>query len=117
MKFLADENFPALVVRYLREAGLDVRWVRTDFQGIDDEMVLQKANEEQRIILTFDKDFGEIAFRDKLNTQNGIVLFRLAIIDIEISAIFIRDTILSRNDWASHFSVIEKDKIRMRKIE
>ncbi|TAE14604.1 MAG: hypothetical protein EAZ95_09720 [Bacteroidetes bacterium] len=62
MKFLADENFPALCVQKLREAGLDVKWVRTDFQGIDDMTVLTKATEEERTVVTFDKDFGDMVY-------------------------------------------------------
>lgn len=114
MKFLADENFPALCVQKLREAGLDVKWVRTDFQGIDDVTVLSKATEEARTILTFDKDFGDMVFRDKLPFPFGIILVRLNIFEIHSTSDFLTQVICSRQDWYLHFSVIETDKIRIR---
>ena len=63
MRFLADENFPGLAVSELRKRGHDVSWVLTDSPGISDQEVLGRAKDENRILLTFDKDFGELVFR------------------------------------------------------
>jgi uncharacterized protein with PIN domain len=63
MRFLADENFPANAVKELKAAGHDVIWVRTAAPGSRDEDILALAAREERIILTFDKDFGELAAR------------------------------------------------------
>jgi predicted nuclease of predicted toxin-antitoxin system len=63
MRILADENFPGDAVTALREQGHDVLWIRTDAPGISDHEVLTHAQAEARILITFDKDFGELAFR------------------------------------------------------
>jgi predicted nuclease of predicted toxin-antitoxin system len=66
MRFLANENFPLDAVEALRHQGHDVVWIRTESPGISDPEVLSRAQTEDRILLTFDKDFGELAFRTKL---------------------------------------------------
>ncbi len=66
MRFLANENFPADAVSALRDQEHDVAWIRTDSPGISDLEVLDRAQREDRILITFDKDFGEPAFRLKL---------------------------------------------------
>ena len=63
MKLLANENFAGLAVAALRDAGHDVFWVRTDRPGAMDDVLLHKAQDEERLVVTFDKDFGELAFR------------------------------------------------------
>jgi len=60
MRFLANENFPADAVTQLKAAGHDIVWVRTAAPGMKDEDVLAWAAREARIVLTFDKDFGEL---------------------------------------------------------
>jgi hypothetical protein len=64
MRLLADENVPGPLVRALVESGCDVAWVRTVSPGVSDPEVLALAMQEKRILLTFDKDFGEIAKRE-----------------------------------------------------
>jgi len=59
MRFLANENFPGPAVTALRAAGHDVVWIRTAAPGSTDRDVLAQAAREERILLTFDKDFGE----------------------------------------------------------
>lgn len=58
MKLLANENYPLLAVVALRDVGHDVLWARTDMPGVMDDMILQRAQDEERLVLTFDKDFG-----------------------------------------------------------
>ena len=77
MRFLANENFPADAVSQLKAAGHDIVWVRTAAPGMKDEDVLAWAAREARIVLTFDKDFGELAWRAGLPASSGIVLLRL----------------------------------------
>src|ERR1700746_1508904 len=77
MRFLQDENIPGDAVPELETAGHDIVWVRTVAPGSKDEDVLALAVREERIILTFDKDFGELAWRTGLPVSTGIVLFRL----------------------------------------
>lgn len=114
MRLLADENFPRQVVEALRAAGEDVAWVRTDSPGASDPEVLTRAVSEQRLLLTFDKDFGELAVRHGLPASCGIVLFRVSLRNPTAAAVRIVATLRSRSDWAGHFSVVDDTRIRMR---
>jgi len=114
MRFLANENFPFDSVESLRQQGHDVVWIRTDSPGISDPEVLSRAQVETRILITFDKDFGELAFRSKLPAGTGIILFRLKASSSKVIAEKVTTAISLRDDWVGHFSVIEEDKIRMR---
>jgi predicted nuclease of predicted toxin-antitoxin system len=63
MRFLADENFPGDAVAALRTSEHDVLWIRTDAPGITDQDVLARSLKDARVLQTFDKDFGELAWR------------------------------------------------------
>ncbi len=60
MRFLADESCDMAVVRALLEKGYDVALVRDRERGMEDESVARIAQQEQRILLTEDKDFGQL---------------------------------------------------------
>ncbi len=113
MRLLANENFPADAVDALRKKGHDVTWIRTDAPGSDDESILNRAQKESRILITFDKDFGELAFRFLLPAASGIILFRISAPSSAHVAYVAVEAISSRNDWEGHFSVVEDDRIRM----
>lgn len=113
MRLLANENFPLDAVEALREAGHDVAWIREDARGASDDVILQRAQQENRIVVTFDKDFGELAFRSKLAAQSGIILFRVTPKSSEYIAQAAVQAIASRDNWAGHFSVVEDTRIRM----
>lgn len=78
MRILANENFPQAAVNALRQDGHDVLWVRTESPGISDREVLARAQLDARVVVTFDKDFGELAFRYGLPAECGIILSRIA---------------------------------------
>ncbi len=65
MKVIADEGVDKPIVDALRMEGFDVLYILETNQGADDEFILSLANEEQRILLTQDKDFGELVYRLK----------------------------------------------------
>ena len=77
MKFVADENFPRNALRVLRESGFDVVSIAETQPGIPDTEVLSIASAESRTLLTFDKDFGDLAFRQGLPASCGVILFRV----------------------------------------
>lgn len=114
MRFLADENFPAAAVRALQEAGHDVAWVMMTTPGISDQDVLAWAAREGRILLTFDKDFGELARHGALPLTCGIILFRVPMPRPGDVGTRFADMIAARDDWAGHFSVVEPGRLRMR---
>lgn len=116
MRILADENFPRSVVDELRFAGHDVLWIRTECPGIADHEVLARAQAEGRVLFTFDKDFGELAYCSGLPSGCGIVLFRVSLNSPEQVASRIVTLIGSRDDWVGHFAVIDDVKIRLRPL-
>ena len=116
MKFLANENFPLDAVDILRGAGHDVTWIRTHSPGAKDPVVLRHAISEQRVLLTFDKDFGELAFHAKLPASCGIVLFRIKARSSISLANAVLKAISSRVDWAGKFSVVQPTRIRVRPL-
>jgi predicted nuclease of predicted toxin-antitoxin system len=116
MRFLADENFPAAAVRTLQEAGHDIVWVRIAAAGSSDPAVLEWAAREGRILLTFDKDFGELARHASLPATCGIILFRVPMPRPDEVGRRLADLIEARVDWAAHFSVVEPGRVRMRPL-
>jgi predicted nuclease of predicted toxin-antitoxin system len=76
MKLFADENIPLAIIRWLRDAGHDVASAAEVGAGEDDDVWLRRAEAEQRLLVTSDKDFGELVFRDRLNSY-GVILLRL----------------------------------------
>lgn len=116
MKFLANENVAGDAVAALREKGHNVVWIRTDAPGSKDEDILSRAVAEERILITFDKDFGELAFHSHLPAKCGILLFRIFAPSSAAIAHIVTAAIESRSDWAGHFSVVEEHRVRMRKL-
>ena len=116
MRLLANENFPRQVVEALRAAGHDVLWARTEMAGAADPDVLARAEAEGRILVTFDKDFGELAFRSGLPAKCGIVLVRIPPYDPDDVAVRLVAILGSRTDWPGSFAVVREDRIRIRPL-
>ncbi|HEX9697799.1 MAG TPA: DUF5615 family PIN-like protein [Actinomycetota bacterium] len=115
MRLLADENVPRSVVNALRDSGHDVVWIRTDSPGIGDAAVLQRAADDRRILLTFDKDFGELAGQVILPNEVGVILVRNpAGLPRDLASGIVR-SVNARDDWGGHISVIEPGRLRMRR--
>ncbi len=116
MRLIANENVSGTVIRTLRERGHDVLSVKESLRAASDETVLARAQSEQRIVLTNDKNFGALAFRYGLPASCGVVLFRLSGIDPESDNRCVLRVLESRTDWSGHFAVVEHDQIRMRQL-
>jgi predicted nuclease of predicted toxin-antitoxin system len=76
MKFLLDECISFTVSTWLKDNGYDVKSVKSLFPGLKDDAVLEMALSEGRILVTCDKDFGEITYFRK-KSHKGIILLRL----------------------------------------
>lgn len=76
MKLLANENFPIASVKLLRENKFDITAIAEISAGDSDKEVLNRAIVENRIILTFDRDYRELIYRLKLPTPPGIIYLR-----------------------------------------
>jgi len=116
MRFLADENVPGPVVRALRSLGHDVAYARESMRGAVDRDVLDAARRERRVLVTCDKDFGQLAFRHGLPSECGVVLFRLGGSNpTEDNERAVR-VLVERTDWAGHFAVVTDARIRIRPL-
>jgi hypothetical protein len=116
MRFLANENFPGPAVAVLQAAGYDVAWVRALKPGASDRDVLDWATREKRVLLTFDKGFGELASRASLPAGCGVVLLRIPMPKPEYAGQRLAELIMSRSDGADHFSVLGPGRVRMRSL-
>jgi len=76
MKFIVDECTGSRVAKWLRGEGHDVFSVYDEARGLSDDGVIKIAWDEQRILVTNDKDFGEKVFRDR-RPHVGVILMRL----------------------------------------
>ena len=77
MTFVADESVDRQIVEAVRSLGYDVFSIAETASGMADEEVLNRARNTQSVLLTADKDFGELVFRQQ-RLHTGIVLLRLA---------------------------------------
>jgi predicted nuclease of predicted toxin-antitoxin system len=116
LRIIADENISRAVIEQLRANGHDVLSVKESMQGLTDEAILARARTEQRLVLSHDKDFGELAFRFGLSPSCGVILLRLAGDSAEVDNARAISAIQSRDDWTGYFSVISDDAIRMRPL-
>jgi predicted nuclease of predicted toxin-antitoxin system len=116
MRLLVNENVTRTVIDELRHLGYDVVSVKESFPAEKDDVILAYAQDERRIVVTHDKDFGELAFRSRLPASCGVILFRLSGTNPDADNRRIIDVIESRSDWIGHFSVVTEDRIRMRPL-
>jgi predicted nuclease of predicted toxin-antitoxin system len=116
VNFLADECCDALLVAGLRGDGHDVLYVKEVAPGSDDDAVLQMALAQQRILLTEDKDFGELVVRFKLPAY-GIVLLRIDPSDSAAKLARLRDVLAhDASRLPGSFVVIDESKARFRAL-
>jgi predicted nuclease of predicted toxin-antitoxin system len=114
-RFLADESVDFRIVTLLRNAGYTVEAVLETNPGIDDESVLSLALAREAVLITEDKDFGELIHRLR-RPYRGIVLLRLIGIDFEDKErILIRVFEALSAKFSGHFVVVKPDHVRFRK--
>jgi predicted nuclease of predicted toxin-antitoxin system len=78
MRLLVNENVTGTVIEELRQRGHDVFSVKESMRSEKDDVILARAPAEERIVVTHEKDFGELAFRSRLPSACGVILFRLS---------------------------------------
>ena len=76
MRVLANEQVPAARVQRLRQSGHDVAAIGEDSPGPGEEQVLARAAREQRYLLTFDRDYGELIYRLGLPAPPSVLYIR-----------------------------------------
>lgn len=116
MRLCANENLPGDCIVRLRADDHDVLWIREAAPGSPDSAVLTRAFAENRLLITCDKDFGELVYKHGAKASHGIVLFRIPQPSAAVVAEKVANTLRSRDDWAGHFSVVEEMGVRMRPL-
>lgn len=116
MKFLVDENVGFSIVNYLRDQGFDVKTVSEFFPSREDIYLFQKAYQEERIIVTNDKDFGYLIFKTQLPPPS-IILFRLKDESPQENINALKQVLnLPLEKIHNHLIVISEKKIRIRAL-
>jgi predicted nuclease of predicted toxin-antitoxin system len=116
MRWIADENVSGTVIRTLHELGHDVLSVKELMRGAGDPKILALAQAERRVVVTHDKDFGELAFRFGLPAACGVILFRLSGVDPASDNRRMLEVLQSGVDWTGHFAVATEDRVRIRPL-
>ncbi|MFI5200923.1 MAG: DUF5615 family PIN-like protein [Candidatus Kapaibacterium sp.] len=115
MKFLADENFPIDSVIILREAGFEVDSIQELSSSLDDTSILDIAVTSGSILLTFDRDFGDLIFNRQLPAPNGIVYFRFNPLTSEEPARMFLN-LITEVKFEDNITVITRGNIRQREL-
>jgi predicted nuclease of predicted toxin-antitoxin system len=112
-KFLADENVPGDAVEAARNAGHDLAWIKEISPSAGDDAVLAISLSESRVLVTFDKDFGEMAFRQGRSATCGVVLLRPRLRSPEHLARFMLAVLGQAVTWEGKFAVAREGNLRV----
>lgn len=114
MKILADENISRILVERLRQEGHLVEYIMEIARGSNDSIVLELANRQGALLVTDDKDFGELVFHQHLRAS-GILLVRLATLSPSQEVEVVVKVIREYSDKLLHaFTVVTPQGIRIR---
>jgi len=115
--FVADECVLESIIARLRADGHTVHAIRDTSGGAADPDVLAIARSHEAVLLTQDKDFGELVFRLKMS-HCGIVLIRLAGTAIAERAELVSNVITNhQSELPRAFAVISSNNVRIRPPE
>lgn len=117
MKFIVDESTGKRAAVFLDKQGYDTVFVGDEFEGISDTEIMNKARTENRIIVTNDKDFGELAVKEKKSSE-GIILLRLKI-ETPNQKIKVLGKILDNHKQRiqGNLLIAKEEKIKIREIK
>jgi predicted nuclease of predicted toxin-antitoxin system len=111
-KFLANENTPAEAVEAARQSGHDLTWITEVAPGADDIIVLQRSVAEQRVLVTLDKDFGELVLHQGKDASCGLILLRPRFSSPDYLARFLVNVLQQNLNWQGNFTVVREGSIR-----
>ena len=116
MKLLANENFPKASVLLLRTFGHDVTYISEDDSGITDAEVMEAAKSEQRLIITFDRDYGELIFKYNYRPEPGVLYLRLSEYSPEQPAVIVHELLtVFKLETYRRLTVYDGQTVRQRK--
>ena len=117
IKFIGDVNVEKPIIDYLLASGYNTKWIPDLDCGMVDQKLLEIANREKRILITNDKDFGELTFRQK-RISTGIILFRVKGENSRYKIRMLHKLLLSHiNRLRGYFIVVTRRKIRFIPME
>ena len=114
-KFLIDESVEYRIVKFLRESSFDILAITEKFPSTPDVDVLSIAYKEKRVLITNDKDFGELVFKDKKGSH-GVILIRMPFNTTEEKIIKLDQVLKAKAiRIIKAFTVVTESKVRIRK--
>jgi len=118
MKFLLDANVEYRLATYLLSLGHDVKTIAHDYpSALADQEVLSIAVKEMRVLITNDRDYGELIFRQHLS-HSGIIYFRLKNSkDISGKLHWLQTVLQTHKDNLHEYLVVTPNCVKIRKIE
>jgi predicted nuclease of predicted toxin-antitoxin system len=117
MNLVADESVDFGIIQGLRKKGINVFSIAEESGGIKDTEVLKVAVKNDALLITEDKDFGELAFRLKFQ-HKGILLIRLSDLPRnERLLLAVKTIFLNLNKLARNFSVLTKNGLRIKNLK
>jgi predicted nuclease of predicted toxin-antitoxin system len=115
VNIVADESVDGPIVVRLRQDGHNVSYVAEMSPGVSDDEVLDEANRQRAILLTADKDFGDLIYRQR-RTSQGVILIRLAGLSAAAKAQLTAATIDEHSgEIPGAFCVIAANSVRIRR--
>ena len=116
MRFLADENVSRILIDNLRSRGLEVIAVAESRPGASDKDIIEAAHTQQCIVITEDRDFGELVIRQRLAVA-GLILLELDRLSNAVEAQTVADFISTHVDrLVGNLVVLEPGRIRIRPL-
>jgi predicted nuclease of predicted toxin-antitoxin system len=117
MQFVVDENIDEPIIKVLRELKINILSISELIPGCSDSEVLSFANKNNSFLITSDKDFGEIIFRQQ-KILKGVILLRLHGLSIDEKIRIVKNFFINHINSLSEiniFVVVTENNIRVRK--
>jgi predicted nuclease of predicted toxin-antitoxin system len=115
IKFLANENIPNASIAMLQKAGFDVLAASREFPGASDEMVLSRARKEARVLVTFDRDYGELIFHRLLPVPPAVIYLRFIPENPTETAKVVQE-IVNQTEITGYFVAADRESLRRRRL-
>jgi predicted nuclease of predicted toxin-antitoxin system len=117
MKIVADEGVDAPIVFALRKDGYEVIYIYETSRGIDDKDIIGIANKSDAVIITADKDFGELIYKNKF-VSNGVILLRLHGVAPSQKAAIVQKVVQQfKEKLPNSFTVISHSYVKIRSLQ
>ena len=113
MRFLVDENLGSRFAKVLSAHGHNIMFAGDSMRGALDENILLFAEKENLVVITDDKDFGELVFRLKQQTK-GVILLRASTTNPEKLFEMVKDILVASK---GKFIVVKEGQIRVRNLK